>query len=77
MTPTSPPVPLYAPDPEFVPEKVQYVDGFGAKIVRIAEDDEDNRDGDWGGWFGFSWKKSENRTASGRLKWEDERDTWF
>ena len=57
-----------------MPEKVRYVDGFGAAIVRVVEEGDD--EGDWGGWFSVNWK-NDKRTASGRLRWEDERDTWF
>lgn len=74
------------PDPEFKAERVEYVDGFGAKlsasIVQIVDDDDDDGGGGW-----FNWRRKRARalqstgggskTASGRLRFEDESDSWF
>jgi hypothetical protein len=65
-------VELFIPDPSFEPEKIEYIDGFGARIVWVFDDDEDD---DAGGWF--SWKRPEVRSVFERLRWEDEGNSWF
>jgi hypothetical protein len=59
-------VTLFIPDPGFEGEKVEYIDGFGARLLIGDEGDDD-----WGGGG------KGRRTASGRLRWEDEKDCWF
>ncbi len=66
-------VELFIPDPSFEPEKIEHIDGFGARIVRVVDEDED--DYVPGGWF--SWKRPEVRSVTERLRWEDEGSSWF
>jgi hypothetical protein len=73
------PIPLFIPSPEFKPEQVEYIDGFGAKLSRSSIEviDEGNEDEEPFSWFSWRRGKGSGRSASGRLRWEDERETWF
>jgi hypothetical protein len=73
------PIPLFIPSPEFKPEQVEYIDGFGAKLSTFIIEVIDEEEGDEAPFSWFSWRrgKGSSRSASGRLRWEDERETWF
>jgi hypothetical protein len=126
LAPQRTPIPLFIPDPNFLPERITYIDGFGAKLSDLADIDPEIIDSDddsagWvdtdspshngsvekslvGGlksWFSFfgssptppapTSKSSPSpsslsdvpeqgrakRTASSRLRREDQGDRWF
>ena len=63
---------LFTPDPSFIGEKIEYIEGFGAKIVRIVDDEEEEEPGGW-----FNWKAPSFKSALARMRNEDEGYSWF